>query len=41
MKAQLVAIGEIQIEGERYGRDVVIDGGRNQPPPKGPFEGVP
>jgi hypothetical protein len=28
MKAKLVAFGEIQIEGERYGCDVVIDGGR-------------
>jgi hypothetical protein len=26
--AQLVAFGEIQIEGERYGRDVVIEGGQ-------------
>jgi hypothetical protein len=28
MKAKLVAFGEVQIEGERYARDLVIDGGR-------------
>lgn len=28
MKAQLVASGEIQIEGKRHGHHVVIDGGR-------------
>lgn len=28
MKAKLIAFGEVQIEGERYARDVVIDGGR-------------
>jgi len=36
MKAKLVAFGEIQIEGERYGRDVVIDGGRISRRRKGP-----
>ena len=36
MKAKLVAFGEIQIEGERYGRDVVIDGGRIIRRRKGP-----
>ncbi len=28
MKAELVAFGEVHIEGERHTRDVVIDGGR-------------
>ena len=27
MKAQLVAFGEIEIDGQRYAHDVVIDGG--------------
>ena len=27
MKAELVAFGELEIEGARYHRDVVIDGG--------------
>jgi hypothetical protein len=36
MKAKLAAFGEIQIEGERYGRDVVIDGGRISRRRKGP-----
>ena len=36
MKAELVAFGEILIEGERYGRDVVIDGGRIRHRRKGP-----
>jgi hypothetical protein len=36
MKAKLVAFGEVQIEGERYARDVVIDGGRVSRRRKGP-----
>ena len=36
MKAELVAFGEIQIEGERYARDVVIDRGRVSRRRKGP-----
>ncbi len=36
MKAELVAFGEVQIEGERYARDVVIDGGRVSRRRKGP-----
>ena len=40
MKAELVAFGEIQIEGERYARDVVIERAC-EAPPKGPFKGAP
>lgn len=36
MKAELVAFGELVIEGERYHRDVVIDGGRIHKRDKGP-----
>jgi hypothetical protein len=36
MKAKLVAFGEVQIEGKRYTRDVVIDGGRVNRRRKGP-----
>jgi hypothetical protein len=36
MKATLVAFGEVHIEGERYARDVVIDGGRVRRRRKGP-----
>ena len=28
MKAELVAFGQLKIEGERYNRDVVIEGGK-------------
>lgn len=28
MKAQLMAFGEIEIDGQRYAHDVVIDGGQ-------------
>lgn len=40
MKAKLVAFGEIQIEGERYGHDVVIDGGRVRRRRKGPSKAL-
>ncbi len=36
MKAKLVAFGELQIEGERYTCDVVIEGGRIRRRRKGP-----
>jgi hypothetical protein len=40
MKARLVAFGEVQIEGERYTRDVVIDGGRVSRRRKGPSKAL-
>jgi hypothetical protein len=40
MKAKLVAFGEVQIEGERYARDVVIDGGRVSRRRKGPSKAL-
>ncbi|TMF40918.1 MAG: hypothetical protein E6I26_01950 [Chloroflexi bacterium] len=40
MKATLVAFGEIQIEGRRYARDVVIDGGRVRRRRKGPSKAL-
>ena len=36
VKAQLVAFGDLRIEGERYERDVVIDAGRIRRRRKGP-----
>ncbi len=36
MKAKLVAFGEVQIEGERYAHDVIIEGGRIRRRRKGP-----
>jgi hypothetical protein len=36
VKAKLIAFGEIQIEGQRYGHDVVIDAGRIRRRQKGP-----
>lgn len=36
VKAKLVAFGELDIAGELYTRDVVIDGGRIRPRRKGP-----
>ena len=36
MKARLVAFGEVEIEGQRFTRDVVIDAGRIRPRRKGP-----
>jgi hypothetical protein len=36
MQAKLVAFGELELEGERYARDVIVDGGRVRPRKKGP-----
>jgi hypothetical protein len=36
MKAKLVAFGEVDIDGERFMRDIVIDAGRIRPRRKGP-----
>jgi len=36
MKARLIAFGEIEVEGERYDYDVVIDGGKVRKRKKGP-----
>jgi hypothetical protein len=36
MKARLVKFGEIEVEGERYTHDVVIDGGKVRKRKKGP-----
>ena len=41
MKARLVEFGELEIEGERYHKDVVIDGGRIQKRDKGPSKALP
>jgi hypothetical protein len=38
MKARLVKFAEIEIEGERYTHDVVIDGGKVRKRKKGPFK---
>ena len=40
MKAKLVAFGEIQIDGERYTSDVVIEAGRIRPRRKGPSKAL-
>jgi hypothetical protein len=40
MKAKLVGFGELQIEGERYAHDVVIDAGRIRRRRKGPSKGL-
>ena len=40
MKAELIAFGEIQIDGERYARDVVIDEGRVRRRRKGPSKAL-
>ena len=36
VKAKLVAFGEVQIEGQRYAHDVIIEGGRIRRRRKGP-----
>jgi hypothetical protein len=36
MKAELVAFGQLKIEGERYNRDVVIEGGKIRKRDKAP-----
>ena len=40
MKAELLAFGEIQIEGERYTSDLVIEGGRIRRRRKGPSKAM-
>lgn len=40
MHARLVAFGELELEGERYDRDVVIDGGRVRPRKKSPSKAL-
>jgi len=40
MKAELVEFGELSIEGERYRKDVVIDGGRIRKRDKGPSKAL-
>jgi hypothetical protein len=40
MKAELVAFGELEIEGQRYHRDVVIDAGRIRKRDKGPSKAL-
>jgi hypothetical protein len=40
VKAKLVAFGEIKIAGERYNRDVVIDGGKIRKRDKGPSKAL-
>jgi hypothetical protein len=41
VKAELVAFGELEIDGERYRRDVVIDGGQIRKRDKGPSKALP
>ena len=40
VKAKLLAFGEIQIDGERFDRDVVIEGGRIRRRGKGPSKAL-
>jgi hypothetical protein len=40
VKAELVAFGELKIEGERYRRDVVIEGGKIRKRDKGPSKAL-
>ena len=40
MKAELVAFGQLEIEGQRYQRDVVIDGGAIRRRDKGPSKAL-
>jgi len=40
VKARLVAFGELEIEGKRFARDVVIDAGRVRPRRKGPSKSL-
>ena len=40
MKAELVAFGELKIEGERYVRDVVIEGGAIRKRDKAPSKAI-
>ena len=40
MKAELVEFGKLEIEGERYRKDVVIDGGKIRKRDKGPSKAL-
>jgi hypothetical protein len=40
MKAELVEFGKLEIEGERYHKDVVIDGGKIRKRDKGPSKAL-
>jgi hypothetical protein len=40
VKAELVAFGQLEIEGKRYSRDVVIDGGEIRKRDKGPSKAL-
>jgi hypothetical protein len=40
MKAELVEFGELEVEGKRYHRDVVIDGGKISKRDKGPSKAL-
>jgi hypothetical protein len=40
MKAKLVEFGKLEIDGERYHKDVVIDGGRIRKRDKGPSKAL-
>ena len=40
MKAKLVAFGEVEIDGQRYAHDVVIDAGRIRRRQKGPSKAL-
>ena len=40
MKAKLLAFGELEIDGQRYERDVVIRAGRVEPRKKGPSKAL-
>jgi hypothetical protein len=40
MKAKLVAFGQIEIEGETYHKDVVVDGGKIRKRDKGPSKAL-
>jgi hypothetical protein len=41
VKAELVDFGELKIEGQRYHKDVVIDGGQIRKRDKGPSKALP
>ena len=41
MNAELVEFGKLEIEGERYVKDVVIDGGKIRKRDKGPSKALP
>jgi hypothetical protein len=41
MKARLVRFGEMEVEGERYTHDVVIDGGKSTEKEERTFQTIP